>query len=407
MVGKKSVVIVGGGQAAAWAAKTLRQQRYSERIVIIGGEKHPPYERPPLSKKILTGESGVEQAYVFSTESYADLAVDLRLGTLALDIDVGNSRVRLGNGADLPYDQLLLATGGTPRKIDIPGILQPNVFYLRDVEDTLAIREHLAPGKHLLIIGGGWIGLEVAAAARKLGARATVVEYAPRLCGRSVPPDVSDMLLDLHRGRGVDIRLATHVKALEGTDRAGRALLSNGETLDISAVVVGIGLRPAIDLAACAGLAIDNGIFVDECWMTSVPGVFAAGDVANFVHSSGRRTRLESWENAQKQGIAAAMGMLGVASKPDVYPWFWSDQYDKNVQLLGDFDDCDDVVALRSSDPASTLRAYLREDVIAGAVGVNAGRDIRLLKRILESGRAFDARAFATSGKPLQEAFKS
>lgn len=382
-------VIIGGGQAAAWAAKTLRQQGFDGTLTIVAAEPHPPYERPPLSKQLLLGESDLEAAYVFPAKSYADWGIDLRLGTTAARLMPQQSRIVLGDGGTLAYDRLLLATGSRPRRLDLADAAFDNLFYLRSVNDALALRQSLGASGRLLVIGGGWIGLEVAASARKLGTEVTVVEAAGRLCSRAAPREVSDLLLGLHRDHGVDVRLNTTVAGFDGNGRIARARLSDGDSLDVAAVVAGIGITPAAELAAEAGIALDNGIVVNETFETSIPGIFAAGDVASFRDAAGRRVRLESWDNAQKQGIAAGQGMLGKPARMDRFPWFWSDQYDHNIQLVGAVSDCEDCVALAAEGNARLL-LYRRGDAAVGAVGINAGRDIRLIKRKLEAGQPID-----------------
>ncbi len=392
-VAEKRFVIVGGGQAGAWAAKTLRQEGFDGHLTIVGAEEHPPYERPPLSKHLLLGQSEVEAAYVFPTKSYADWGVELRLATTVARLAAHESRIELGDGGSLKYDRLLLATGGRPRKLDLPNPSFDNVFYLRSVNDALALRRTLrAPGR-ALVIGGGWIGLEVAAAARKLGIAVTIVEAASRLCCRAAPPEISEFLLELHRGHGVNVRLNTTVTAFDGAGDVERVRLSDGERLDVSVIVIGIGISPAAELAAGANLKLDNGIVVDESLETSIPGIFAAGDVANFRSGFGRRMRLESWDNAQKQGIAAAQCMLGKPAKMDHYPWFWSDQYDQNIQLLGSVSGYDDSVGLPPASDNSRVHLYLRDGQVVGATGINAGRDIRAMKRRLEAGQTVDVPA--------------
>jgi 3-phenylpropionate/trans-cinnamate dioxygenase ferredoxin reductase subunit len=338
---------------------------------------------------VLVGDAPSESTYVFPRKAYADWNIELHLGTRATSLDAQAHRLELADGGALHYDRLLLATGARPRTL--AGVSADNLFYLRSLEDTAAIRPRLGPGARVLIIGGGWIGLEAAAAARKLGAGVTVVESADRLCARAAPKEISDLLLDLHRERGVDVRLDTRATHFEGDGGVERATLSSGETLETSAIVVGIGVVPDTQLAEGAGLLIENGIAIDSRMQTSTADVFAAGDVASFPAAGGARTRLESWDNAQKQGIAAARAMLGKQIKLDRYPWFWSDQFDVNIQLVGSFLDYDDSLALPDPGTTSGIRLYLRGGIVAGAVGINAGREIRLIKRRLEAGQTIDA----------------
>lgn len=400
----KGFAIVGGGQAGAWAARTLRKEGFDDRLTIVTTEAHLPYERPPLSKQLLLGQSEIEAAYVFPAKSYVEWGIDLRLGTTVARLDTEHSRIELSDGNSLEFDRLLIATGGRPRKLNPGGSVFDNIFYLRSVSDAIALRQALRAQGHALILGGGWIGLEVAAAARKLGNDVTIVESASQLCSRAAPSEVSEFLLDLHSDHGVNIRLNTTVVAYEGKAQVERVRLSDGETLDVSVVIVGIGITPAIELAAGANLLLDNGIVVDDCLQTSVPRIFAAGDVANFCSDNGQRMRLKSWDNAQKQGTAAGQSMLGKPIKLDRYPWFWSDQYNQNIQLVGSVSGYSDRVQVPSG-AGSSVRLYLRDGQVIGAIGINAGRDIRLIKRRLEAGQAVEIPT-ATQSVYRQEAIK-
>ena len=383
----KRVAIVGSGQASAWAIKTLRTDGFDGTIDLIGAEAHLPYERPPLSKQVLAGEQEPSSARIFSEEAYREMGVNLRLGTTATGLNVSTKVVQLSDGETLSFDGLLLATGGAPRRLALSGADLQGVHYLRTIADCEAIRNSLTSNAHILIVGGGWIGLEVAATARRHGARVTLAEYAPRLAGRCVSAEISDFLKELHQDHGVNFRLNARLLALEGAGRVERVRFEDGSTDDISAAVVGIGLNPSTDLAEQAGIAVANGILVNEFWRTSCASVFAAGDVTSFVSSSGARARLESWDNAQKQGIAAAKGMLGQRVSPDRYPWFWSDQYDHNIQLIGETTQAQEVLAAQLSDARARMDIYLCDNTVVGAIAVNAGREMRQLKRLMQAGK--------------------
>jgi 3-phenylpropionate/trans-cinnamate dioxygenase ferredoxin reductase subunit len=381
----ETFVIVGGGQAGGWAARTLRQEGFAGSIVLVSEEDHPPYERPPLSKAVLLGEAPPESAQLFPPKVYAELGIELRLGTRVSAVAPKAHLVGLADGTQLPYDRLLLATGAAPRRLE--GIGGRKVFYLRSIADAVALRTALDPQAHALVIGGGWIGLEVAAAARKLGARVTVVEAGERLCGRAAPKEVSDFLLELARANGVDVRLGTTVASME----TPRIRLSDGDVLEPTCVVAGIGIGPSTALAETAGLELDNGILVDERLRTSVADIFAAGDVARCTLADGRRRRLESWDNAQKQGIAAARAMLDKDVQHERYPWFWSDQHGTNVQMLGEFTAGQEAVEVPQKGGAARVLLYRRNGVVEAAVGINAGRELRLIKRSLETGKPLPA----------------
>lgn len=405
MVDRSCYVIVGAGQTGAWAARTLRQEGFDGRLVMIGAERHPPYERPPLSKELLAGEVQPDSTQIFRPEHYDAWGVELRLGTRATDLDPSAGRVTLDDGSSLRYDRLLLATGGDARRIALPGASLSGIFYLRSIDDSLAFATEIGPSRPILMVGGGWLGLEAASTARKRGAEVTVAEYGPRLCGVA-PPWISDALEAVHRDHGVNILLNARITAFEGAGRVERVRFGTGEALDVSAVLVSIGLTPATDLARRAGLALGDGILVDERWQTSAPNVFAAGDVASFLAPSGERKRIESWDNAQKQGVAAALGMLGRTAEAERHPWFWSDQFGHNIQILGECMHVDRMLTFGSED-GPRMAAYLRGDRVVGAAGIDTGRDIRAVKRLLAGNGPADAQALRTLKLSISESAPS
>jgi len=411
----RTFVIVGAGQAGGWTAKTLRDGGFAGRIVLIGDEEYPPYERPPLSKEILLGQKSPEAAYLWPAKSWDEWKVDLKLGRSAVRLDRASRRIELADGEVVAYDRLMLATGARVRKLSLPGSDLGAVRYLRAIPDTLAIRADIETAieqaGRVLVIGGGWIGLEVAAAARKLGAEVTVVEALDQLCGRGLARDLAEYVEGVHRRHGVDVRLKTTVARLEGSGRVARAVLADDTTIECGLVVIGIGVVPNVELARDAGLGVDNGIVVDDHGRTSDPDVFAAGDVTNHPNALlGRRVRLESWENAQNQAIAAAKAMLGDApGETPPYaeiPWFWSDQFDMNIQMMGLPQSWDRAVT--RGDPASGafIVFYLKDGRLHGCAGINSGRDVRFTRRMIQSGRTFDAAALADPAVKLQGLMK-
>jgi 3-phenylpropionate/trans-cinnamate dioxygenase ferredoxin reductase subunit len=364
------VVIIGAGQAGGWAAKTLRAEGFEGEIVLVGEELHPPHERPPLSKDVLLGLKPPESTFLWPD----GLAVEFRPETRAVAIDRVSHRVALADGSTLAYDKLLIATGARVRRLDRPGAL-----YLRTIEDAMALRAAFLRGGGVLVIGGGWIGLEAAAAARQLGCAVTLVECTPRLCIRVVPPILSDYLKRLHERHGVEIRLGADAPAEAAT------------------VVVGIGVVPNVELAQAAGLEISNGIAVDAFGCTSDPDIYAAGDVASRL---GRR--LESWANAQNQAIAAAKSLLGRPTPCDEVPWFWSDQYDANLQLAGLPDPEHEIVCRGRTDEDRFSLFFLSDGRLAAAASVNSGRELRIAKRLIELGKEVDPAVLADPMRPLQ-----
>lgn len=335
------IVIIGAGQAGVQAAEALRSGGYAGAITLLGDEPHGPYHRPPLSKAWLAGEIDAEQLVMRAPEMLARKQIDLRTGVRVDAIDRAAKRLRLADGSPLPYAGLVLATGSTPRALTIPGATAANVRALRSRDDASAIAAELqacvANGQPVVVIGGGFIGLEVAATARKKGARVTVLEAAPRLLGRVLAPVLSDWYAALHRGHGVQLELGITLEAIE-TDATGRAVAvraADGRRFAAGLVVVGIGVSANDGLAKAAGLACDRGIVVDACARTADAAIVAAGDCTARRLPDGTLLRLESVNNATEQGRSAAAALLGQERPFGGTPWFWSDQYDRKLQMAG------------------------------------------------------------------------
>lgn len=330
-------VIVGAGQAACQAAVSLRSDGFSGRITLIGDEIEPPYQRPPLSKKYLSREISEERLYLRPPTFFAQNKIELMLGIRATMIDRAKKTVSLSSGEKLSYQKLLLATGSAPRRLGVRGATLGGVYYMRSMSDVKAFREELRPGTRLVVIGGGYVGLEAAAACVKLGLRVQIVEAASRLLARVAGPEVSGFLLDAHRGRGIDVKLGETVSELIGKQGKVTAVgLAGGRELAADAVLIGVGAVPNTELAALAGLTVSDGIVVDECAQTADNAVFAAGDCT--VHPNriyGRVLRLESVHNAIEQAKTAASTMIGKARPYIQVPWFWSDQYQFKLQMSG------------------------------------------------------------------------
>jgi 3-phenylpropionate/trans-cinnamate dioxygenase ferredoxin reductase subunit len=384
----RTFVIIGASQAGGWIAKTLRAEGFEGRVVLIGEENYLPYERPPLSKGALLGEAELDSTYFWPPETYPELNIETMLGVRATSIDRSGKQVQLDNGETLPYDRLAIATGTRPRLLPIDGADLKGVHYLRTMDDTLAIQADVKEGATALIVGGGWIGLEVAATLGKLGCKSVVVEFADRLCGRAVTPEISRWMLDYHKAHGIDVRLNTGVDRFEGDGVLQRAILSDGDTINCSLAVVGIGVLPNVEIAQEAGLEVDNGIVVDDMGRTSDPDIFSAGDVTNHPNAIlGKRIRLESWENAQNQGIASGKAMLDKGETYSEIPWFWSDQHDANIQMIGLPEDWDDVATRGNPDDNEFMTVYLKDSKIIGAISVNNPRDLRFAKRLMLAGK--------------------
>jgi len=337
MPAEPTYVIVGASMAGAKAAETLREEGFGGSIVLLGEELERPYERPPLSKGYLLGKDEKSSIYVHGESWYAGNDVDLRLGVTATSLDVGSRQVGLADGGTLGYDRLLLATGAVPRRLSVPGSDLQGVVYLRRVGDSERLAEALRGGGQVVIVGAGWIGLEVAAAAREAGCAVTVVEPEAGALYRHVGPELGGMFADLHREHGVVFRFGESVTELRGSGgRVTSASTSAGVELEADLVVVGIGVLPATRLAADAGLDVANGVIADAGLRTSAHEVFAAGDVANAFHPFyGKHVRVEHWANALNGGPAAARSMLGQGVSYDAVPYFFSDQYDLGMETAG------------------------------------------------------------------------
>jgi 3-phenylpropionate/trans-cinnamate dioxygenase ferredoxin reductase component len=371
VVPRPTYVIVGAGQAGAQAATTLREHGFTGRIVLLGAEPHVPYMRPPLSKRFLGGDTTEDQVWLRGASYYAASDIELKLGVRVVGIDAAAGQVHLGNGLRLGYDKLLIATGARARKLTLPGSTGPNIHYLRRLDDAKALREAIVPGVRLAIIGGGYIGLEVAATAVLAGARVRVLEREERVLARVTTPPISRFFAEAHRARGVDIRCGVRVSAFEGTDRL-EAIACDGARFEADLALVGIGSEPDIDLAREAGLACDDGIVVDAHCRTTDPAIYAAGDCTR--HPSrllGRAVRLESVQNAVDQASVAARNMCGDACAYDKVPWFWSQQYDYKLQTAGVSEGHDEVLEQGDRAGASFALLYRRRGVLIGADAVN------------------------------------
>ncbi|MEB0112289.1 FAD-dependent oxidoreductase [Variovorax sp. RTB1] len=401
----ETIVIVGGGQAGGWAAQTLRTKGFAGRIVLVGDEAHRPYERPPLSKAVLSGHAMVESTYLQKPEAFEALQLDWRQNVGVTAIDRRSRTVRLTQGEPISYDKLILCTGGRARSLNIPGANLPGVFMLRSIKDAEKLGAALVADKRLLVIGGGWIGLEVASTARKKGLDVTIVEASERLCERTVPPGVSDYLLRLHTSHGVRVELGAGIARLApSASGALIAMLRDGREVEADVVLISVGLVANDELARAAGLACDGGVSVDSQCRTSDPDIFAAGDVAVW-HSkwAGRHMRLESWQNAQEQGIAAACAVLGMDVDHQPLPWFWSDQFDVNLQIYGMPAPAHQTVLRGNANSNAFVMFFLDHGKVAAALGPNSARDLRFARRLIERGTLVDPALLADVEMPLSK----
>jgi 3-phenylpropionate/trans-cinnamate dioxygenase ferredoxin reductase subunit len=398
-------VIVGGGLAAARAAKAMRDKAFDGRIVIVAAEPHPPYDRPPLSKAVLLGNAPLESTRLLPPEFFREKEIELRLGTAAQSIDRAARRVHLSGGDSVPYDKLLLATGARARRLAMPGSDLAGIFYLRGLDDCAALGAALRADAAVTIVGGGYIGLEVAASACRRGCRVTVLEAQRSVMARIAAPEMAAWFEDLHRANGVDVLTGVTIAGFGGAGgRVDHVLLADGRRVAADVVVIGVGAVPNVELAAEAGLAAENGIVVDDQGRTADPDIFAAGDVTSHPNALlGRRVRLESWQNAQNQAIVAAGAMCGADARYAEIPWFWSDQYDVNLQIVGLPDAWDRVVVRRYDKERSLAFVYVKDGRVVSGNALNAPRDIPVLRQLIQTRHQVDPAALADAGRPLRE----
>ncbi len=394
-----SIVIVGAGECGGRAALQLRERGFDGSISLVGTETLAPYERPPLSKDGIVAAAGPK--FIMDLAGYDDRGIDLKLGTSAVAIDRQTKSVALSNGEKLAYDRLLLATGARPRPLPDTFGTSPRVMSLRTHADAMRINAHLGGGKRIVIIGGGFIGLELAAVARGLGATVTVIEGLPRILSRGVPHEIAAAVAARHYSAGVEIVCDSRLESISPTDRDVLVQMAGERTIEADLVVVGIGSIPNVELAEKAGLAVENGIRVDDRLRTSDPDIFAAGDCCSFPikHYEGRRVRLESWRSAQEHGMLAAANLLGAEEPLAAVPWFWSDQFDLTLQVAGLADPSSHSVKRDLGNGAFIIFQLDDAGRLLAASGIGPGnsiaRDIRLAEMLIASGKAVDAASLA------------
>ena len=398
------IAIAGAGHAAGQAVATLRQQKFDGHIVLVGDEPYLPYQRPPLSKKFLAGELAPERLYFKPPGFYEDPQIDLRLETKVTAID--RDAKQLGTDSDGPvaYDKLLIATGARARALPIPGIDLPGVHMLRSIADVEAIRAALDASRRVVIVGAGYIGMEVAAVTRTLGLDVTVVEMTDRVMSRVVSPEISDFYQIEHTNRGVKLRLGTSVTALHGKRRVRHVETSEGDEIPADLVIVGIGIVPNTELASAAGLDVDDGIVVDDGCRTSDPDIYAVGDCTRHPNDIyGRSLRLESVHNALEQAKTAAANLCGNEARYSQVPWFWSDQYELKLQIAGLSEGYDDVVIRGNPAEKSFSCVYLREGRIIAVDAVNSPRDFMQAKALIAGRTSMTMDGLADPQKSLAE----
>ena len=388
MAEPRTLVVAGGGLAGAKAVETVREEGFDGRVVLLGAEPERPYERPPLSKGYLAGGASRDEAFVHPEAFYREHEIELLSGVRAASLDAEAHRLELTGGAPLAYDRLLIATGAIPRRPPIEGVELDGVHVLRTLADADALRERLHDGAAVAIVGGGWIGCEVAAAARTRGAEVALVITGDQPLEHVLGPELGALFADVHREHGVRLITGAHVEAIGGAGRVEHVRVGDGTTLACDTVVVGVGVEPDTALAASGGLRVDDGIVVDELLRTSAPDVFAAGDVASAFHPRyGRHVRVEHWANALNQGIAAGRSLLDRGEPYARLPYFFSDQYDVGMEYVGLHAPSDRVVVRRGGE-GRTLRAFWLdgEGRITAGMHVDDWDAIDEIKQLVDSG---------------------
>lgn len=398
MTDSRSFVIVGASLAGARAAETLRSEGFGGKIVLIGEEPVRPYGRPPLSKQYLRGDELRKEHPLFVHDEgyYESHDIDLRLSTRAMSLNVADRTVELGSGEQIAYDALLLTTGAGTRRLRVPGADLEGVAYLRGLADADNLREAIRRARRVVVIGAGWIGCEVAASVRQMGAEVAMVEPGELPLERVLGAELGRFYRDVHADAGVDLHLGTGVKELRGGARVEQVVLADGTALDADVVAVGVGVTPRAELAQAAGMKVDNGILTDEHLATDTPGIFAAGDVANAWHPLlGRRLRLEHWSSALNQGPAAARNMLGVSTVYERVPFFFSDQYDVEMEYAGYAGGTDQVVLRGEPSSRKFMAFWLRDGALAAGMHVNTWGAIAPIQALVAAKCPLDPAALA------------
>ena len=385
------LVIVGASLGGAKAAEGARSQGWTRPIRLVGAEPHMPYERPPISKDVLIGRKAPVTASVHDSGYYVDNDIDLLLGGTAGDIDLAERKVALNGERQLRFAKLILATGSSPRRLSLPNADLPEVFYLRTLDDALALRDRLMPGSRLAVIGASWIGTEVASSARQRGSEVVMIDPLSTPLERVLGPEVGRYFTDLHRSHGVDMRLGVGVDAVEGSDHVTGVRLVDGTVINVDAVVVGVGVTPNVELAREAGLSVAGGVLVDSKLVSSHPDVYAVGDIAEAEHPTfGGRVRVEHWANALNQGLAAGSNAAGAAVIYDRIPYFYSDQYDMGMEYSGWPVPWDSVAFRGDPHEGEFVAFYLRGGRVVGGANINVWDVNEHVQALIRAGAPVD-----------------
>lgn len=399
-----SYVIVGAGIAGNAAAETLRKQGFEGEVHLVGAEPHRPYDRPPLSKEFLSGSKEQDKLFFKPEDFYAEHSIQLHLGTEATALDPTSKTLTLADSASLHFDKLLLATGSRVRTLPIPGSELEGIHYLRTIDDSQAIAQSMNSASRVVIVGAGFIGSEVAAVCKTAGLEVTVLEIQPQPMAHILGEEMGAIYANLHTSRGIDLRLQEGISGIRGSSRAEQVITDQGNAIDCDFVVIGVGIAPDTTLAESAGLEVDRGILVDEHCQTSHPDIYAAGDVANWFHPGlGHRLRVEHWDNALNQGAAAAKSMLGAPEPYSPTLYFWSDQYDLNIQYLGHATEWDEIAVRGNPDEEKFTAFYLKDGSVHGALVVNNFRDIRPTRTLIGQKTPITAASLSDESTNLKQ----
>jgi len=388
----ETFLIVGANLAGGTAAANLRQEGFDGKLILLGEEPDPPYERPPLSKEYLRGEKPFEQVLVRPPDFYSTNGIETRFGERATRVDPKERSVELEDGERIPYDKVLIATGSRNRRLPIPGLKLEGVHDLRTVADAGRIQAEIAPGRKAVVVGMGFIGCEVTASFRQLGVEVSAVEFFKFPLFRVLGEQIGRIYEGIHRDHGVEMFFEDTVAAFEGHHRVERVVTNGGRVIECDFAVVGVGVEPVTDIVADSGVEIDNGVLVDEHCRTNVPGIYAAGDVTNHYHPVFKqRMRVEHWQNAIQQGVAAARNMIGKDVPYDEIHWFWSDQYEYNLQYAGYLTEWDEIAVRGNIKDRNFVVFYLKEGRLLATVGLNHRREVRQSMRLIKAGMPMDA----------------
>ena len=405
------VVIVGAGQSGGRTAALLRQEGFEGEIVLIGAEKHAPYERPPLSKAVLKGDKPAEECILYAPDFFSEKEIDLRTGVTVQSVDLDGKSVTLDDGSSLEFGSLVFATGGVVKRLPLPGADLPGVHVVRTFEDSANLGLSLKPGSRCVVVGGGFIGLETAATARQIGCDVTVLEGAPRILGRSVPVEVADAVARLHDEKGVKTILNARITGFEGTDHVTGVKFEDGSVLPADSIVIGIGIAPGVALAEAAGLPCEDGILVNEFGATARDGVYATGDCARgFNPFYGEQIRLESWQNADMQARAVARSICGHPEPYAPVPWLWSDQFEWTLQTAGLPSRADSVIVRGRFEDGSLVFLCLADGKLVGVAGFGLvstiAKEVKVAQLMMERGINPDPAALADEAQPLRKLMK-